>query len=477
MSAAPFPPEFERALALGLSRATSKVAEESALATLALLAQRKRHRRAKAMPSTASAAERLHNDPRSILPEAARRPLLRLGTSLPKDGWSFVGPAVFDRLDARGLRLHPFDLPRLEPLLTVCRDRLGPAENAWLALRRTAQEVQPADAPADSESEWALLPKAQKAAAVRQLRRTDAGAARERVERHLSAAPADVRAALVEALETGLGAADTPLLERLAKDDRATSVRDAANALLSATRGSAAYDAKLAAAVGLMETGRTLLGRRTLKLSASELPKLVDVPANASTGARNLAAAEALQRAFQHLAFSDLARALSMTPEDLAGAIGDEALATPLAIAALAEGGEKVAAKLLPFLTKLPLAELIARFGQQLLRLDAPTRATVLEALTPNVQQWRWANELQWLGRMAHGQVSDALARRLLAGGVWQASAAPSLDATTFAVFASILPSGRQSDFVTAITDLPRKETAAAHEFIAFTNALEGSVP
>lgn len=476
MSATLLPPDFERALALGLSRAASKVTEGTALATLALVAQRKRHRRAKPTLAGSTLAERLHTDPRPLVPEAARRPLARLGTSLPKDGWAFIGPAVFDRLDARGVRPHPFDLPRLEPLLSACHERLGPAEQAWLALRRP-QGTQPTDTSTDSEADWAMLPKTQKAAAIRQFRRTDANAARERVERHLPSAPADVRAALVEALETGLGAADTALLDRLVKEDRATSVRDAANALLSATRGSAAYNAKLAAAVGLIEAGRTLLGRRTLKLNAAALAKLVDVPANASTGARNLAATDALHRAFQHLAFSDVASALSITAEDLANAIGDEALAQPLAIAAVAEGVEKVATKLLPHLAKLPLGELIGRFGQQLLKLAAPARASMLATLAPNILQWRWAHELQWLGRMSGGQVSDGLARKLLSGGVWQSSSAPSVDATTLAVFASILPLGRDADFAAAIADLPRKETAAAYEFIAFTNALEGNVP
>lgn len=477
MSISLLPPDFERAIALGLARAPSKVDESSALAALALFAQRMRHRRRKPTPATATAAEHLHNDPRPIIPEAARRPLARLGTSLPKDGWSILGPAIFDRLDARGLRLHPFDLPRLEQLLNACLDRLGPAERAWLALRRPGQDTQPVDTSADSEADWAMLPKAQKAAAIRQLRRTDPGAARDRVERHVTTAPADVRAALVEALETGLSASDTPLLERLANDDRAATVRDAANALLSATRGSAAYKAKLTAALGLIEAGRTLLGRRTLKLNTAALAKLVDVPANASTGARTLAATDALHRAFQHLAFSDVASALAMTPEELAGAVGDETLALPLTMAALAEGSEKTTVKLLPHLAKLPLGDLVGRFGQQLLGLGAPVRAAVLETLAPNILQWRWAHELQWLGRMAGGQVADGLARKLLTGGAWQSSSAPSVDATTLAVFASILPRGRDADFAAAIADMPRKETAAAYEFIAFTNALEGNVP
>ena len=467
--------DFERAITLGLARAPLKIGEDTALATLALAAQRKRHRRYVSV-GAAIVKTRLHEDTRPILPDAARRPLTRLATSLPKDGWSQLGNAVFDRLEARGVRLHPFDLPRLEGLLQACPDRLGAAERVWLGLRRSAPDQTPVDAPSNSESEWTLLPKAQKAAAIRQLRSKDAETARSWVERHVATAPADVRASLVEALEVGLSAADTPLLERLAKEDRAASVREAALEHLSATRGTEAYDAKLAKAVALIEVGRTMLGRRTMKLNTAELTKHLDLPANASTGARNLAATEKLHRMFKNLAFSDVARALSLSSADLAAALpADDGLAAPLAVAGLTEGDRAVAGKLAPHLAKMSLHELVSKFGQLLLNLASPDRAAILETLAPNILQWRWAFELQWVGRMAGGVVGDALARKLLSGGIWKASDTPSVDPTTYAVFASIMPPRRDADFAAAIAHLPRKETAAASEFIAFNTALQES--
>lgn len=473
MSEPLIPPDFERAIALGLSRAPLKTGEDTALATLALAAQRKRHRR-HAGVGAAAVKTRLHEDARPIMPDAARKPLTRLAASLPKDGWNQLGNAVFDRLERRGVRLHPFDLPRLEGLLQVCPDRLGTAERVWLGLRRSTPDQTPADTPSNSESEWALLPKAQKAAAIRQLRSKDADTARGWVERHVTTAPADVRAALVEALEVGLTPADTPLLERLAKEDRAASVREAALEHLSATRGTEAYEAKLAKANTVIEIGKTMLGRRTVKLNAAEFQKLLDLPANASTGTRNLAAADKLHRMFKNLAFSDVARALSLTPADLAGALAaDDGLAAPLAVAGLTEGDPAVAGKLAPHLAKMSLHELVSKFAQLLMNLAPADRASILDALAPNILQWRWAFELQWIGRMAGGVVSDALARKLLSGGVWKSAEAPSVDAATYAVFASIMPPGRDADFAAAITDLPRKETAAAYEFIAFNTALQ----
>lgn len=475
MSDALIPADFERAIALGLSRAPLKTGDDTALQTLSLAAQRKRHRRHAGVGAT-SVKTRLHEDPRPLIPDAARKPLTRLGTSLPKDGWSQLGSAIFDRLDARGVRLHPFDFPKLEGLLQACPDRLGPAERVWLGLRRNTEQQAPADTSSNSESDWALLPKAQKAAAIRQLRSKDASAARGWVERHLATAPADVRAALVEALEVGLDPDDTPLLERLVKEDRAASVREAALEHLSATRGTEPYNAKLAKAVTVIETNKTRLGRRTMKLNAAELNKLLDLPANAPTGTRSLAAADKLHRMFKNLAFSDVARALSVSPADLAGALTlDDGLAGPLAIAGLTEGDPTVAGKLAPHLAKMSLYELVSKFGQLLLNLPQTERVKILETLAPNILQWRWAFELQWLGRMAGGLVSDALARKLLSGGVWKSAEAPSIDATTYATFASVMPPGRDAEFATAITDLPRKETAAAYEFIAFNTALQES--
>jgi hypothetical protein len=476
MSEPLIPADFERAIALGLSRAPLKTGDDSALTTLALAAQRKRHRRHAGTGAT-GVKTRLHEDSRPLMPDAARRPLMRLGTSLPKDGWSQLGNAVFDRLEARGVRLHPFDLPKLEGLLQACPDRIGTAERVWLGLRRSSSVEQvPADTPSNSENDWALLPKAQKAAAIRQLRAKDADTARGWVERHVATAPADVRAAVVEALEVGLSAADTPLLERLAKEDRAASVRDAALEHLSATPGTEAYEAKLAKAITVIEAGKTMLGRRTVKLNAAELTKQLDLPANAATGTRNLAAAEKLHRMFKNLAFSDVARALSLSPAELAGALtADDGLAAPLAIAGLTGGDPAVAAKLAPHLAKMNLHELVSKFGQLLLNLAPADRASILDTLAPNILQWRWAHELQWLGRMAGGVVSDALARKLLSGGVWKSAEAQNVDSVTYATFASIMPPGRDAEFAAAIADLPRKETAAAYEFIAFDTALKES--
>lgn len=475
MSEPLIPADFERAITLGLSRAPLKIGDGDALATLALAAQRKRHRR-QAGVGAAIVNTRLHDDARPVMPDAARRPLTRLGTSLAKDGWLQLGNAVFDRLEARRVRLHPFDFPRLEALLRACPDRLGTAERVWLSLRRAASEQAPADAPANSESEWTLLPKAQKVAFIRQLRSNDAETARGWVERQLATAPADVRASLVEALEVGLSAADTPLLERLVKEDRAASVREAALEHLSATRGTEAYETKLAQAIAVVETGKTMLGRRTVKLNGAALTKLLDLPANAATGTRSVAAADKLHRMFKHLAFSDVARSLAISPVDLAGALtADDGLTGPLAIAGLTEGDPAVAGKLAPHLAKMSLHELISKFGQPLLNLPATDRAAILQTLAPNILQWRWAFELQWLARMAGGVVSDALARKLLSGGVWKSAEAPSIDATTYAVFAAIMPPGRDADFAAAIADLPRKDTAAAYEFIAFNTALQES--
>lgn len=477
------PSDFERAILLGLSRLPSQGtdADGHALTVLSLLAQRKRHRRAAANSIAPNAlAAQLSTDPRKILPEAARRPLLRLATSIGKEGWSYIGTSVFERLEKKQYRLHPFDLPRLEQLLTSCLDRLGVAERAWLALRNTSPMDENTGTVEHTEADWILLPKAAKIAYITQLRRRQPDEAREWVERNLTSAPADVRVGLVGALETALQPDDIALLEKIAKDDRAASVRDAAEELLAATRGSGAYDRKLKDATTLIELGRTLLGRRTAKLNTVAVAAAVKHDATAATtGARAVASAEYVYKAFQHLYFSDIARAMALAPADLALALpADDGLAPALAIAAVIEGDPQVLAKLSAHLARFDPVELIGRFASAFQRLPKEARASLLRTAAQSpVLQWHSPHELQALGRLAGGELPEELARKLIASAPWIGSlqnAAYQIDATTLAVFASLMPPSCEGEFLASVASLSPKSTAAAFEFISFTTALEG---
>lgn len=119
---------LRQAMFLGLARKPLAVPErlqsliaaaserEPALKVLALAGQRQRFERPTVEPRAEpvpEAARRLHEDPRPIMPEAARRLLLRLANGVDKGLADAVVCTAVRRAMRAGFRPHPFDLPRL----------------------------------------------------------------------------------------------------------------------------------------------------------------------------------------------------------------------------------------------------------------------------------------------------------------------------------------------------------------------------
>src|SRR5262245_38174769 len=102
------------ALAPAVAAATPP--REPALTVLALAGQQQRFQRPALdeKPHTPSeAARRLHEDPRRIMPPAARRAMLRLASGADRMIVDAVLSAAVRRVARAGFRPHPFDLPRL----------------------------------------------------------------------------------------------------------------------------------------------------------------------------------------------------------------------------------------------------------------------------------------------------------------------------------------------------------------------------
>src|SRR5262245_30254870 len=216
---------------------------KAALKALALLGQHSRFRRpARAAPTS---AEPLFPDERSIVPEAARPLLLSLLSGKARDLMDAVPPtgavplAVADTMERRRLRLHPFDLPRLDDFVKAHADQLGASAVAWTQRHATTTTsvdtysfVEPID-----ETNWTHGRPSRRAAFIRNLRATDAVRARALVEGVFASEQAPVRLVLVKALAENLSPTDQPFLEGLAKD-RAPTVREAAEGLLARLPGS-----------------------------------------------------------------------------------------------------------------------------------------------------------------------------------------------------------------------------------------------
>src|SRR5262249_54252295 len=90
-------------------------ARDAALTVLALAGQQQRFQRPAChdgVEPISEAARRMHEDPRPILPEAARRALLRLANGVEKPLADAVMSAAARRVAGSRLRLHHLALPR-----------------------------------------------------------------------------------------------------------------------------------------------------------------------------------------------------------------------------------------------------------------------------------------------------------------------------------------------------------------------------
>ncbi|MGD0722053.1 MAG: DUF5691 domain-containing protein [Roseiarcus sp.] len=387
------------------------------LKALALAGQRLRFRRPAAVfaPMARAAPSR---DGRAIVPDAARRPLEALLSGRDGAATDLAAMAVADALDRARLRLHPFDLARLEAFVTHHADRLGVEAQAFVddkAGRKHAGAVW-FEADAIDATNWREARRAHRLAFFQKLRRADPAGARELLQRDLAAFGADVRAPLLHALHAGLGPDDRPFLESLA-GDRAPGVRATAKAMLARLPGAPEYEARLA----------DILSR--FKISAAAAPGgrawiRLEAPANVAGPARTAWAMDELQG----VGLLRLAAALGASPDALvAAAEGDAPLLATLALLA----SEDMAFEALAAITGSRAADacfaILARadalpqiFGERVNAI-AWTRAAIQPSL------WREtppAAALAQLYAALRGPLPEAVGAALLDAPCWRAGLA-----------------------------------------------------
>lgn len=273
---APEQAALHRALVLGTRREPAPVPErlrttEHDAPELTAVAFLSAQRRLTAAPARAAAGltwVEAPPDPRPLLPDAARPAFRRLVVAArAREAPALLGP-VARLLALRGYRLHPFDADVTHPALAACA---GPFE-AWLAqVSGTAPDVVAALA---TDETWVQLSPATRAAWLSDRRRKDPAAARALLEAVFAGESADVRARLIDALETGLGPDDVPFLTGLATD-RSDKVKRAATALLARAGAALATEALLSDVVATLVVRRTFgLLRPTLALAEGAKAKL-----------------------------------------------------------------------------------------------------------------------------------------------------------------------------------------------------------
>jgi Family of unknown function (DUF5691) len=315
---------FKRSFLLGTARnpapmegalrnVMSAKGPDSELMALALIGQRMRFRRHPLPPLSTTGLPA--DDPRTIVPEAARALMRRLVAADGGSANDVAALAVADAFSRRRLRPHPFDLPRLAAFVRTHAESLGAYVAAWVE-RNNESEKRPSnyfDADAIDSSNWTSARPAERTRFIVDMRGREPDRARALVEASFANDPAPVRARLLDALARGLSPADVPFLESLAKD-RAPSVRERAQRLLKFIPGTASAQARIGDLVARAKIGSAGLLRRRKALSL-ELP--ANLPAEAG---RRWAAEE-----YAGVGLDAMAAAFGMSVADMVAAASDDA--------------------------------------------------------------------------------------------------------------------------------------------------------
>jgi hypothetical protein len=321
--------------------ATAPPGRNPALCVLALAGQQQRFLRptpdadAELVPE---AAKLLHQDPRPILPEGARRALRRLASGLERGAADTVLRAAMRRIARAGWRLHPFDLPRLAAHLRDDAEHLGLAERAYLSLadrsgKAPAHNVLHAEI---SPQNWHDFPKRQRVVFVDGLRRQDPAAGRALIEEAFKSEPADMRGALIDTLAAGLGPDDLAFLEAAAAD-RAEGVRTAASRLIARVPGTPGFAARLAEAARCFAGGGTGLSKLLKRAGLAPTADVTFTPPRAANRGERVAQLRAL---FEGLSAADLAATTGLSIAQLLAAlpVDDDTVFTILLASARREG-------------------------------------------------------------------------------------------------------------------------------------------
>lgn len=458
----PVPPDMHgrirQAFLLGLSRqpvtpppqlpGLLPPGSQPALALLALTGQRQRFAGPpqKTPDPVPDAARILHQDPRPILPPAARHALRRLAGSSARSEAGGVMPLALHRVRAAGCRLHPFDLPELAWHIEANVESQGIAERAWLALVASDADDEVRKGllfdPITAEN-WTAFPKAQRRRFVTDVRRNDPAAGRALVEGVWKTEAAAVRAALLEALAVGLGRDDKPFLDRLATD-RAHTVKEIAGRLLGRIATAEDLEQRIAAAArcftrrggaaGRMMAALGIAGRGTLSFALPERLTSQDQQADR-------------ERLFGGLPLDRLAAAVGATPAEL--------------VVALPEDEHQVRALLL----------------EQAVAADHPATMHAIAAARLIAIRQVSGPAIKLLATESRLAVDPDVAARFLAGPAWReavsaSSAEDMTEGESFAFAATLMPREAMPAFLASLAALPSGAVRAARDFADLVLAL-----
>jgi hypothetical protein len=334
------------------------------LHALALTGQALRFERPTVPPRFA--VEPVIEDNRMLLPDALRRPLLRVLTG--KTVTEHPALAIARVFDQRRLRPHPFDLPKLDAFVRRHADQLGNTAQHWARSKGDSKELGYYDRDLLDETNWNESTLARRATFFEAQRKQDAGGARTLLEAAWPQENAQVRARLLQAMQINLSASDQPFLDLLQKD-RSPRVRQVAQRLL-AKLGVAGENPALKACLERITRTQSGLLRKRAVLTL-ELPATV----------KEIAAPQWIRDAFAEVTLEELAQALSLSEAEIVDASAkDPNISLALAVMATVDN-------------RLDLLELIVANLPNVWELMSVSGLEDLGAMTRD-ERLRWAEIL-----------------------------------------------------------------------------------
>ena len=378
--------------------------EQAVLNALSLAGQLLRFTRP-AIPSE-FALESWPRDGRRIVPDRMRPGILRLLDRCTDD----TARAVAVALETQKLRLHPFDLPKLDGFVRRYAEWLGATAQYWTQRDTPGQQSRGFfDADQLTPETWAEGPLRKRVKFLKDLRQRDPEAGRKLLEKSWTTENPDGRVELLSTFQAGLSTDDKPFLESIQKD-RAPRVRTIVQRLIGAASGQGADNPALAACMERLQRSKTGLLRQRDELKL-ELPATV----------KEHEADRWLQEQFAQVTLDQFAGACALTETELVdAALRDNNLLFALALMTTRERRFDL---LNTITNELPDAwgRMSALNWEDGLRNDSEERAEWAGAL---IRPKKWLPEIpfpawSWLHRQMEGPLPDQIMNEILASPMW----------------------------------------------------------
>jgi hypothetical protein len=313
-------------------------------------------------------------------------------------------------LEKQRLRLHPFDLPKLDGFVRRYAERLGATAQYWIQRDTPTQQIHGFFDGEELTSEaWTEGHLRKRVKFLKDLRKQDPEAGRRLLEKSWPSENPDSRVQLLSTLQIGLSTDDMPFLDSIQKD-RAPRVRTIVQRLIGSIAGKSSENPALAACMERIQKSKTGILKKRVALKL-ELPATV----------KEHEANRWIQEQFADVTLDEFARACELTESELVEAFEkDNNLLFALALMASREGRF---ALLKTITNELPDAwgRMSGLNSEDSLFDDSKERQQWAEAL---IRPKRWLPEIpfpawSWLHRQMEGPLPAEIMSEILASDMW----------------------------------------------------------